>query len=60
LLVGGPATDWLAQLELRPVLDPQTGAVVKVEEGSWLRHGSVGYGVPFGGTAAKPDTQTTS
>jgi Rieske Fe-S protein len=60
LVVGGPATDWLAQLELRPVLDPQTSKVIKVEEGEWIRQGSAGYGVPFGGTAANPDGHRTS
>ena len=54
LVAGGPATEWLPIRELRPVLD-STGLVTRVELLGWCRWGSVGRGVPYGGTDAKPD-----
>jgi nitrite reductase/ring-hydroxylating ferredoxin subunit len=50
LVVVGPATDWLPQVELRPADEPLT----KVELVRWIRDRSVPYGVPFAGTSANP------
>lgn len=55
LVVGGPATEWLPIRELRPVPDSSTGQITAVELVCWYRWGSVGRGVPYGGTDAAPD-----
>ncbi len=49
LTVIGPATDWLAQMELRLV----AGHPDQVELVGWIRHGDVGRGIPFGKTSTQ-------
>lgn len=55
LVVGGPATEYLPIHELRPVFDPTSGQITAVELVGWHRWGSVGRGVPYGGTDAAPN-----
>ncbi len=47
LAVQGPATDFLAQVELRGLDDPLT----QLELVGWIRTRSVPYGIPFGKTS---------
>ena len=55
LVVGGPATEWLPILELRPVLIEGSDEVTEIVPLGWRRWGSVGRGVPYGGTDANPN-----
>lgn len=54
LVVMGPATDWLPTLKLTAVPDPKTGAITSIRIDGWNTTRSVPYGIPFGGTTAKP------
>jgi Rieske Fe-S protein len=54
LVVMGPATDWLPTLQLTAVPDPKIGAITSVRIDGWNTTQSVPYGIPFGGTTAKP------
>ena len=54
LVVMGPATDWLPTLQLTAIPDPKTGATTSVRIDGWNTTQSVPYGIPYGGTTAKP------
>jgi len=42
-------------LELTPVTDHGTGAVVAVDIGAWRMVASIPYGVPYAGTSVRPN-----
>lgn len=54
LVVMGPATDWLPTLQLTALPDPKSGVITSVRIDGWNSAQSVPYGIPYGGTTAKP------